>query len=134
MNTSNLNESNINKSNHFYHYYPEEQDNTPNTYYDELIINGSPNFLMKTEFGIVIYSALILLIIVVSIIMAVLFVLLSTRISRNIHDKVLEHLILAPIRFFQTNVSGGILNIFSKDMGSMDELLPRMILCQIQVR
>ncbi|KAI8429898.1 hypothetical protein MSG28_000378 [Choristoneura fumiferana] len=37
------------------------------------------------------------------------------------------------MRFFDTNPSGRILNRFSKDMGIVDEILPRMYLDSIQV-
>lgn len=37
------------------------------------------------------------------------------------------------MRFFDTNPSGRILNRFSKDMGAIDEVLPRGMMDAIQV-
>uniref|UniRef100_A0A182JGX3 Uncharacterized protein n=1 Tax=Anopheles atroparvus TaxID=41427 RepID=A0A182JGX3_ANOAO len=50
------------------------------------------------------------------------------RASQTIHDSVFEGFIGARMRFFETNESGRILNRFSKDMGAMDDMLPKSIL------
>ncbi|XP_039260712.2 ATP-binding cassette sub-family C member 4-like isoform X1 [Styela clava] len=42
----------------------------------------------------------------------------------HMHKKMFQAILRAPIRFFDTNPSGRILNRFSKDMGQIDELLP----------
>ncbi|XP_077976259.1 ATP-binding cassette sub-family C member 4-like [Styela clava] len=42
----------------------------------------------------------------------------------HMHKKMFKAILRAPIRFFDTNPSGRILNRFSKDMGQIDELLP----------
>lgn len=44
-----------------------------------------------------------------------------------------SNILAATMRFFDTNPSGRILNRFSKDMGIVDEILPRMYLDSIQV-
>ena len=44
--------------------------------------------------------------------------------GQNIHDMAITGVIKSPIRFFDQNPSGRILNRFSKDMAQMDELLP----------
>nr|CAB3219625.1 multidrug resistance-associated protein 1-like [Phallusia mammillata] len=44
--------------------------------------------------------------------------------GKAMHNKMLEAILLAPIRFFDINPTGRILNRFSKDMGQIDEVLP----------
>lgn len=39
----------------------------------------------------------------------------------------------APMRFFDLNSSGRILNRFSRDMGAIDELMPRIMLDALQI-
>lgn len=39
----------------------------------------------------------------------------------------------APMRFFDLNSSGRILNRFSKDMGAIDETMPRIMMEAIQI-
>ena len=45
--------------------------------------------------------------------------------SRRLHNRMLHRLVHTPIHFFETNPSGRILNRFSKDIGFLDEQLPR---------
>ncbi|XP_011312621.1 multidrug resistance-associated protein 4 [Fopius arisanus] len=53
--------------------------------------------------------------------------------SKNLHNLMFSCLLKAPMRFFDTNPSGRILNRFSKDIGSVDELLPMALIDAIQI-
>ncbi len=44
--------------------------------------------------------------------------------SSNLHTAMLTSLLKAPVRFFDVNPAGRILNRFAKDIGCMDEVLP----------
>ncbi|CAK1548558.1 unnamed protein product [Leptosia nina] len=61
------------------------------------------------------------------------FVVTTMRASINLHNDMFNNLIRALMRFFDTNPSGRVLNRFSKDMGAMDETLPRSFLETIQM-
>ena len=50
---------------------------------------------------------------------------LTVRCARPLHDSMLGGILKAPVLFFDTNPAGRILNRFSKDTESMDEMLPK---------
>ena len=95
-------------------------DNT--TYVRDLL--HEDDYLQENFFNLGIYAAIVLCLIVTSMIRTVHFFLICNKASIALHDTMFERLLRAPCRFFDTNPVGRILNRFSKDMGSMDELLP----------
>ena len=52
--------------------------------------------------------------------------------SSNLHMEMLTSLLTAPIRFFDVNPAGRILNRFARDIGCMDEVLPNSLLETVQ--
>ena len=44
--------------------------------------------------------------------------------SRNLHNAMLWKILRVPMRFFDMNQSGSIINRFSKDVGALDEIVP----------
>lgn len=61
------------------------------------------------------------------------FYAVCVRASQRIHESMLNGLIATPMRFFDQNASGRILNRFSKDLGATDEVMPKDMLDAIQV-
>lgn len=53
--------------------------------------------------------------------------------SKALHNKMFNCLLKAPMAFFDTNPCGRILNRFSKDMGAVDEMLPKVVLETLQI-
>merc|ERR1719186_62297 len=80
--------------------------------------------LTEHYFNLGIYGAIVGALVVTSMIRTMYFFFLCMRSSVNLHNSMFQSIIRAPCRFFDTNPVGRILNRFSKDMGSMDELLP----------
>ncbi|XP_075982862.1 ATP-binding cassette subfamily C member 4-like [Anticarsia gemmatalis] len=64
---------------------------------------------------------------------SMLFLWVCMRSSIRLHNQMFSNILAATMRFFDTNPSGRILNRFSKDMGVVDEILPRMYLDSIQI-
>ncbi|KAJ8734039.1 hypothetical protein PYW07_014590 [Mythimna separata] len=89
--------------------------------------------LLTTAQYLYVYGGVILAIIILTHVRILAFVVMTMRASENLHNIIYEKLIVAVMRFFDTNPSGRVLNRFSKDMGAMDELLPRSILETIQM-
>jgi len=61
------------------------------------------------------------------------FLLVSLKCSERLHDKMVVAILQAPVLFFDSNPVGRILNRFSKDIGCVDELLPKTFLFSIQL-
>ncbi|XP_012536071.1 multidrug resistance-associated protein 4 isoform X2 [Monomorium pharaonis] len=75
-----------------------------------------------------IYTGIVLAIFVVGITRSLVFYKTCMTCSQRLHDMMFSALIRTGMRFFDTNPSGRILNRFSKDMGAIDELLPKAML------
>lgn len=89
--------------------------------------------LVKTEISVIIYTVLIVGLILGTLLRSLTFFKMAMIASKNLHNKMFHALLKAPMRFFDTNPSGRVLNRFSKDMGSIDELLPRVLMDCVQV-
>ena len=79
-----------------------------------------------------VYASLVSCAFVLAIIRAFVFFYVSLRSAENLHDKMVTCVLQAPVLFFDTNPAGRILNRFSKDIGTIDELLPKMFLLATQ--
>ncbi|XP_039312863.1 multidrug resistance-associated protein 4 isoform X2 [Solenopsis invicta] len=75
-----------------------------------------------------IYTGIVFAIFIIGITRSVVFYKTCIMCSQRLHDMMFSALIRTGMRFFDTNPSGRILNRFSKDMGAIDELLPKAIL------
>lgn len=55
------------------------------------------------------------------------FAWITTQSSKHLHDKMLKAVLHTPVQFFDTNPYGRIQNRFSKDIGIIDDYLPRTL-------
>ena len=83
--------------------------------------------------NLTIYACLVGGSFVFGFIRACVFLLASLRCSEKLHDKMVVAVLQAPVLFFDSNPVGRIMNRFSKDVGCMDEMLPKFFLMAIQL-
>lgn len=99
----------------------------------ELLRLQGEETLFSTTDGLYIYGFLILAVITVTLSRGFIFFAVCVRSSKKLHDRSFLRLLHSPMRFFDLNSAGRILNRFSKDMGAVDELLPKAIIDAVQV-
>ncbi|XP_053600748.1 uncharacterized protein LOC128669719 [Plodia interpunctella] len=113
--------------------------NSVDNYINDLPEDVDPDPGWNTEIGILttagfvyVLSGVVVSLIILTQLRIVTFVSATIRASQNLHNSVFKNIINAVMRFFDTNPSGRILNRFSKDLGAVDELLPRSLLETLQ--
>ncbi|XP_071557590.1 ATP-binding cassette subfamily C member 4-like [Temnothorax nylanderi] len=89
--------------------------------------------LLSTVDAIYVYTFCITACTVTTLLRSFIFMKICMNSSCNLHNSMFSNLVQARMSFFHTNPSGRILNRFSKDMGTMDEYLPKIMLEALQV-
>ncbi|XP_026467463.1 probable multidrug resistance-associated protein lethal(2)03659 [Ctenocephalides felis] len=89
--------------------------------------------LLTTYQSLYIYSGLIVGLILTIHIKIYFYLLNCKRSTQKLHDKMFGKLLEAVTRFFDINPTGRILNRFSKDMGIIDEYLPKSLMNALQL-
>ncbi|XP_033220102.1 multidrug resistance-associated protein 4-like isoform X2 [Belonocnema kinseyi] len=89
--------------------------------------------LLTTSNSIYIYGVLLALCMVANFLRAATFIIICTLAGKYLHNSMFSNLLHANMKFFDANPSGRILNRFSKDIGTMDELLPAALVEAAQV-
>ncbi|XP_068086381.1 ATP-binding cassette subfamily C member 4-like [Anabrus simplex] len=89
--------------------------------------------MFSTYTYIYIYTGIIVSLFVIAITRSLTFCKVCMKCSEHLHHLMFHSMIRTRMRFFDTNPSGRILNRFSKDIGSIDELLPKAILDATQI-
>ena len=80
-----------------------------------------------------IYGVLMTVAVFVSVVGCYFLYYTTLRSSEKLHDRMATNVVQAPVLFFDTNPSGRIMNRFSKDIGSMDDMLPYDILWAVNL-
>nr|CAD7445770.1 unnamed protein product [Timema bartmani] len=92
-----------------------------------------PDGDLSTEWCIYVYAAITIATIVISLGRSFLFFTVCMRASQRLHNAMFDSITRATMWFFNNNPSGRILNRFSKDMGSIDEMLPQSMIDCLQI-
>lgn len=97
-------------------------------------VTVSPNEnVLPSETLLYVGGFLIASLFVFAIVRSIFFYTITVGASRNLHKLAFNGIISTKMRFFDLNPSGRILNRFSKDLGSIDEWLPKCFLDSTQV-
>jgi ABC-type multidrug transport system fused ATPase/permease subunit len=80
-----------------------------------------------------IYTALMVLTLVLSIVATTSFTAYFTRTAEKLHELMFTAVVKGTLQFFFTNPSGCVLNRLSKDMGAADTNVPKYLLDTLQV-
>ena len=89
--------------------------------------------IQQDKTNLIIYGCLVSVSFIFANIRAQGFHLASLRCSERLHDKMVVAVLQAPVLFFDSNPVGRIMNRFSKDIGCLDEVLPKNFLISIQL-
>lgn len=85
------------------------------------------------DYSLTIYSCIIALTIIFTIVACLEFVRHCMKASTKLHNKMFDKIVYSPMKFFNDNPSGRILNRFSRDIGNVDETLPVTMIDTIHV-
>ncbi|CAH1105147.1 unnamed protein product [Psylliodes chrysocephalus] len=91
----------------------------------------APIFL--SDFRAFYYCILVGILVIIVLCRSLAFYKWCLDASTTLHNKMFVNIVYSPMRFFNTNPSGRILNRFSKDIGALDEALPMTLLDTIQI-
>ena len=103
---------------------------SPDVFLSYLTKMSSSYQRQSTTLGI--YAGLVCGAVALGFICAFVFLYVTLRSSKYLHDKMVSSVLHAPVLFFDTNPTGRILNRFSEDVGCLDEELPPKFLLWIQ--
>ncbi|CAG9833832.1 unnamed protein product [Diabrotica balteata] len=92
-----------------------------------------PSIELTTDNCLYIYSVILGALFVLAMTRSFFFYKMAMLSSQKLHGTMFDNVIDATMRFFDTNPGGRILNRFSKDLGAVDELLPKAIMDSSQI-
>ncbi|XP_045760841.1 ATP-binding cassette sub-family C member 4-like [Maniola jurtina] len=108
--------------------------------FEEEIGEGDIDEDLNTQVGafttgqyIIIHGCIVFACVLLTHLRVIPFANLCVRASQRLHDLMFSTMIKGIMRFFDTSSSGRILNRFTKDMGALDEILPRTLLDVFQI-
>lgn len=102
-------------------------------YNDTFIENPTKYWTFHRDYCIYIYSGITIVTILITLLRSFSFFFICMRASIKMHNTMFKSIIGATMRFFNSNSSGRILNRFSKDMGVVDESLPKAMIDCLQI-
>ena len=97
------------------------------------VLTTLPRDDQTNKTNLVIYASCVAAAVLLTTLRAYAFFLVVLKSSENLHNDMVKAILTAPVLFFDSNTIGRILNRFSKDIGCMDEVLPKTFLFVVQI-
>ncbi|XP_008210078.1 multidrug resistance-associated protein 4 isoform X1 [Nasonia vitripennis] len=88
---------------------------------------------IELRFALYVFAGLLLASVIMWTASSLFYYKICMTASRKLHNQMFSCLLKSPMRFYEINPSGRILNRFSKDIGLVDETLPTTTLDALQV-
>ncbi|KAG1714742.1 putative multidrug resistance-associated protein lethal(2)03659 [Nymphon striatum] len=82
------------------------------------------SLVQDTKYNVVVLAFITICGVIFSVPPIMFDIMCCVRAARHLHDRMFDKLLHAPIKFFNTNPIGEILNRFTKDIGHIDDLIP----------
>ena len=82
------------------------------------------SIIYKERDNVLIYTGLMIATFIAALLRVISLFLLCLRASINLHDSILSKVLRCPLRFFETNPLGRIMNRFTRDLGQIDQRVP----------
>ncbi|XP_060888186.1 ATP-binding cassette sub-family C member 4-like [Labrus mixtus] len=112
-------------------YWAEEQDKLSNS----TIIQNGQNITkeLDIDFYLGVYGGLTIAVIIFGFIRNLVLFNVLVRCTQSLHNRMFDAILRTPVRFFDVNPIGRVLNRFSKDIGQLDSNMPWTFVDFIQV-
>nr|CAD7203693.1 unnamed protein product [Timema douglasi] len=117
----------------YYDQLPDNYTELNQSFVDTNVILIPREDLFSTETSVYIYTAIIVFLLVFTFSRAIIFYAMCMKSSQGLHNSMFNGITKTRMRFFDVNPSGRVLNRFSKDIGSVDEILPKALLDATQI-
>ncbi|RZF40293.1 hypothetical protein LSTR_LSTR012596 [Laodelphax striatellus] len=121
--------SEVSKSNNGTYVYAEDGEMGAGDY----LLGTTPWFDLTQRTCMYIFTFFIAGVVLVTLLRSFTFARMCVKASMTLHDNMFNSVTRATMKFFNTNSSGRILNRFSKDMGSIDDMLPGAMIDCLQI-
>nr|CAD7455364.1 unnamed protein product [Timema tahoe] len=117
----------------YYDQLPDNYTELNQSFVDTNVILIPREDIFSTETSLFIYTAIIIFLLVITFSRAIIFYVMCMKSSQGLHNSMFNGITKTRMRFFDVNPSGRVLNRFSKDIGSVDEILPKALLDATQI-
>ncbi|XP_033099970.1 multidrug resistance-associated protein 4-like [Anneissia japonica] len=114
-------------------YWVYKEETTQDIDFSNSTDDSMTMYMIDSNWYIYIFCGLIAVLFVTSFLRSFMTFILATDASKNLHNQMFHAIVHAPIRFFDTNPIGRILNRFARDIGFMDDLLPITVAEIVQI-